>query len=274
MVEKKALRGEIAYYTRAIELDPTYAEAYYHRGKAHASWTGGLDNAVSDYSEAIRLKPDFGKAYLGRAKAYIWMNRDAQAWARAYEMLAEQLSEQIEGFGQADANASPEPETYWDEALGDLTKAIELGECNTAALIERSALYCELERFEEAIVDCDKAISCLDAQRRNLVWRSEIEEKWGLLGWSYGQAYLQRGKAYWGEHNTTQAFADFDQAIHMGGAQEAYLFRGALYYYDDDNGYRDEAREDLREYLKGGAGDLYKEQALEMLEELESDDSP
>ncbi len=56
--------------TRALDLDPICAEAYYERGQARM-FMGQLDRAIEDYTEALRLKRDFAKAYSARAGAYV-----------------------------------------------------------------------------------------------------------------------------------------------------------------------------------------------------------
>ena len=73
------LDGAIADYTKAIELKPDYADAYYHRGLAKQAkcsfggfvWTerGELDEAIADYTKAIELKPDYADAYYNRGLA-------------------------------------------------------------------------------------------------------------------------------------------------------------------------------------------------------------
>ena len=44
-------------YNRAIEINPTHANAYYNRACAQA-FQGDFDRAISDLAEAIRLEPD------------------------------------------------------------------------------------------------------------------------------------------------------------------------------------------------------------------------
>lgn len=44
-------------YTKAIELDPTFAVAYYRRGGVWES-KGDYDKAIADYEKAVELKPD------------------------------------------------------------------------------------------------------------------------------------------------------------------------------------------------------------------------
>ena len=56
----------IEAYSKAIELDPSYAEAYYARGSAYYYNNGQYDRAIEDSSKAISLKPDFGVAYSNR----------------------------------------------------------------------------------------------------------------------------------------------------------------------------------------------------------------
>src|SRR6516164_3629957 len=58
----------IADYTRAIELDPTYAAAYSNRGNAKQA-KGDLDGAIADCNRAIELDPKDSMAYFHRGIA-------------------------------------------------------------------------------------------------------------------------------------------------------------------------------------------------------------
>ena len=51
--------------TKAIRLNPGYAEAYYNRGLAHQS-VGNLKLAISDFDKAINLRNDNARAYYNR----------------------------------------------------------------------------------------------------------------------------------------------------------------------------------------------------------------
>ena len=74
--EKGNYEKAIEYFTKAIELKPDYAEAYFNRGLAHFK-TGSYYNkepyekAIQDFTKAIELKPDFADAYYHRSLAYI-----------------------------------------------------------------------------------------------------------------------------------------------------------------------------------------------------------
>ena len=58
----------IADYTRAIELDPTYAAAYSNRGNAKQA-KGDLDGAIADCNRAIELDPKDAMAHKNRGVA-------------------------------------------------------------------------------------------------------------------------------------------------------------------------------------------------------------
>jgi tetratricopeptide (TPR) repeat protein len=64
---KGDLDTAIADYTKAIELKPDDAEAYYNRGVAYGDKKLD-DQAIADYTKAIELKPDDVDAVAYRGK--------------------------------------------------------------------------------------------------------------------------------------------------------------------------------------------------------------
>jgi tetratricopeptide (TPR) repeat protein len=59
----------MANYTRAIELDPKLAVAYYNLGFAHYD-QGDPAAAIADYTQAIELDPKLAQAYINRGSAF------------------------------------------------------------------------------------------------------------------------------------------------------------------------------------------------------------
>jgi tetratricopeptide (TPR) repeat protein len=52
-------------YTKSIELNPKYAEAYINRGNILNS-EKRYDDAIRDFNKAIELRPDFPNSYFNR----------------------------------------------------------------------------------------------------------------------------------------------------------------------------------------------------------------
>jgi tetratricopeptide (TPR) repeat protein len=77
----------IADETKAIEIDPKFAEAYVNRGIAYLA-KGEHDKAIADFTKAIQLKPDLAEAYYNRGVSYERLGRKAEAIADYRSTLA------------------------------------------------------------------------------------------------------------------------------------------------------------------------------------------
>ena len=110
----------IEYYTRAIELNPEYADAYNNRGIAYKN-IKEYEKAIRDYNKAIELNPEYAMAYNNRGIAYYNLKE-------------------------------------YEEAISDYNKAIELNPEYAAAYNNRGNVYDDLKEYEKAISDYNKAI--------------------------------------------------------------------------------------------------------------------
>ena len=70
----------IEQLSRAIELNPTYPEAYHYRALAYRDQRD-YEKAILDHTKAIELKPDYADAYQNRATAYYYQGEYVRAWA-------------------------------------------------------------------------------------------------------------------------------------------------------------------------------------------------
>lgn len=61
----------ISDYTKALEIDPRYADAYYNRGNAYAK-KGLYDQAISEFTKALEINPRHADAYYNRGIANQW----------------------------------------------------------------------------------------------------------------------------------------------------------------------------------------------------------
>lgn len=64
----------IIFYTKAIELKPDLANAYFRRGFAYTIQKD-YQNAIADYTTVIESRPDFIWAYISRGSAYNKLNK-------------------------------------------------------------------------------------------------------------------------------------------------------------------------------------------------------
>ncbi len=79
---QKAYGEAINMFTAAIELDPSYVEAYLHRGKAYRIYEiSAVKEALDDFSKAIALNPKNAEAYYqrGLVEAYAIENEAAKS---------------------------------------------------------------------------------------------------------------------------------------------------------------------------------------------------
>src|SRR5262249_10784970 len=101
--DRKDWAKAAAEYTKAIQLDPGNAEAWWSRGFAHDAlqqW----GQSVADYSKALQLLPE----------NYGWLNHRGAAYYR---------------LGQ------------WEKALSDFSKALRLNPNDAEAWAGRGSLY-------------------------------------------------------------------------------------------------------------------------------------
>jgi tetratricopeptide (TPR) repeat protein len=111
--------------SRAIEIDPGFAEAYYNRGNAYVA-LGNHRQAIDDYGRAIEIKPGYVAAYCNRGHAYADLGNYRQAiedYSRAIEIKP--------GYADAYNNRAFIYLKQGDNISGcrDALKACELGNC-------------------------------------------------------------------------------------------------------------------------------------------------
>jgi tetratricopeptide (TPR) repeat protein len=86
--QKKDYDKAIADYTKAIEINPQSAEAYYNRGIAWYD-KGNNEKAIADYTKVIAINPKDAEAYDSRGDA--WEKKGNHAKAKADYAKAKEL---------------------------------------------------------------------------------------------------------------------------------------------------------------------------------------
>jgi len=212
---------KIKHYTKAIELDGTYAWAYVQRGFAYF-FDRQYVKALGDYTKAIEIDGDDYVPYYCRALAFekLGRKREAeydyrQAEQRAPKDPAWHIHRGNDHVGQgkhADAireyskaitlapklalaynnrGAVYSDQGQYTKALTDLTQAIALDTNSFRAYFNRGLTYLRMKRYDEAIRDNTTALG--------------IESR-------SAKAYYNRACAYEAKGMTDQAERDFEEA--------------------------------------------------------------
>ncbi|MFA7361264.1 MAG: tetratricopeptide repeat protein [Candidatus Kapaibacterium sp.] len=150
----KSYEKAIADYTKAIELKPDDADAYWSRGNAYY-YLQKYDEAIADYTKAIELKPDDADAYNNRGIAYRKLEKYDEAiadFSKAIELKPDYaLAYYNRGVAYYDLKK-------YEEVIADYTKAIELEPDFADAYINRGSAFSCLEEYDKSIADNSKAI--------------------------------------------------------------------------------------------------------------------
>ena len=143
----------IEIYSRAIELNPNYAEAYSNRGIAYKE-KGDYDRAIGDYTQAIGLESDYADAYYNRGNAY----RDIGDIDRAiedYNVAIELRPDYVEAYNNRAIAHSLQGN--YGRTIEDSTTAIEL-DFDAKAHYTRSVVYLLTGNYNRAIEGYTRAI--------------------------------------------------------------------------------------------------------------------
>jgi tetratricopeptide (TPR) repeat protein len=115
------LKAAIENYTKAIEFDPQYTDAYYERAMMHRA-IGDYAAAIADFTKVIEV----GSEYL-------------------------QVSYFERGMSQVENG-------NYDAAIADFTKVIELDNYSAEAYYRRGLAQYQKKNYKAAIVDYDRAL--------------------------------------------------------------------------------------------------------------------
>lgn len=150
-ISEKDLFKSIELYTKAINLNPYFSEAYNNRGYAK-QLINDKEGALEDYNKSIELDPNLAEAYNNRGNVKDDLN-DKEGAMKDFDKAIE-LNPQ---YANAYNNRGTLKNDLGDEngAMKDLNKAIELA----PNLIEA---YCNRGNLRRSIGDIDGAMEDLN----------------------------------------------------------------------------------------------------------------
>jgi len=201
---------DIADNTKAIELDPRYADAYLELGRAYGQ-SGDYDRDIAAETKAIELNPKLASAYDNRASAYLRKADNDRAISDETNAIEIDPKDAFAYLNRAYAYARSGDA---DREIADATKVIELDPNSSTAYQDRGAAYGTKGDYDREIADETKAI--------------ELDPK-------NAYAYLARGQADWNKDNFIGAIAEATKAIELDPKfANAYIDRGAAYAGEGD----------------------------------------
>lgn len=178
-------------YNKAIELKPSFYQAFNNRGLVYEKM--GLPNdALMDYNTAISLSSTFYQAYNNRGLVFERMGQYDNAIKDYNSAIALNPSdyEAYDNAGVLYGNSG-----RVDQAIQCLTCAINANENYDNAYDNRGLLYFSLGQYERSLHDFNRAIK---------------------LNSSFKEAYLNRAKLYFKIGEKSLAIQDFQTACSLG----------------------------------------------------------
>ena len=209
-------------HTKAIELNPNFADAYCLRGFAHRN-RGENEHAFEDSNTAINLDPDFADAYCLRGFTYLKKGK--------YNLAFEDANKAIElNPNFADAYCL-RGFAHWgkgenERAFEDSNTAINLKSNLSEAYYLRGFFYCQKGEYERAFKDSNTAINLKSNLAVGYRLRADIyssKREFDLAIKNYNKmleinpkdsyAYLSRGIIYVRDQEYELALDDFNKTI-------------------------------------------------------------
>jgi hypothetical protein len=137
----------IADFNKAIEINPSDADAYYNRGVVYHG-EGQYDQAISDYTKAIEIDPRYANAYNNRGLAY-------GKGKEQYDKAISDFSKAVEINPRHAEAYNNRGFTYYikgqhDKAISDYSKALEINPTDGMAYVNRIVAYIEKKEYEKA----------------------------------------------------------------------------------------------------------------------------
>lgn len=140
-------------YSRAIDLNPGYTDAYTFRALTYLK-LGNFDRAVMDLDKVIALDPT-ADSYRTRADVYA-RNGYLDKAIKDYDKLLELDPGSASGYRNR-ATAYGEKNDY-QKAIGDITKAIEVEPNNPMWRYDRAILKANYGDYSAAMIDAEYAL--------------------------------------------------------------------------------------------------------------------
>jgi tetratricopeptide (TPR) repeat protein len=165
-----------AQFTKALEVDPDWVEAYVNRGQAYV-FQGEWDKAIKDFDQALKLDPETFEALYNRGRVYTKMGHPDKAVADYTVALKLKKDDWQVYYNRG--NAYLDAEKY-QEALKDYNQALKLDPKNPGIIHNRGLAELALGQASQALEDFGQALT--------------IDPKFALAQYNRGRALEKLGR--------------------------------------------------------------------------------
>ncbi|MBI1258746.1 MAG: tetratricopeptide repeat protein [Chloroflexi bacterium] len=191
--------GGDADLDQAIALAPDNLEYRWERGMLRMRYQAEQHElALEDFSKIIELSTDIeelDRAYGWRLVSYDALGLKQALLADLDWLIAHDLADAL--LYSWRSHLLYDLERY-EEALEDVNKAIEMAPKHMDYLVDRARIYEQLKRYEDEINDLTS-------------WMKSVRDSLLL-----NMLYMDRATAFFKIGNKEQAYADFEEAIRRG----------------------------------------------------------
>ena len=202
-------------FDKAIELNPNYAEAYYYRSCSYDF--SDYEHQIKDLTKAIEINPNFVEAYKFRGAVYNYICEYDKAINDFNKVIELSSNTSILASAYSGRASSYNGKGNYDKAIEDYTKAIELDQDKADFYLYRGGCYFDKGDYKKAINDYTIAI--------NLYYRI-LEPK----SYLFIMFYKLRADAYFADGDYSNAIKDYTEIIELDPQNsDAYFNRGLAY---------------------------------------------
>ena len=165
--EKREFKKAVEAYSRAIELEPDNAGAFYRRGNFYWWHTSQYRKSVADLTRAIELNPAHPQSWYRRARSYQYLGEFEKAVADYSEVIAMEAMDFWPWYRRGEVYVAMEK---WNNAVKDLSNAIQMNPAEIDEYLLRAIAYSKLNQFEKALYDLNRFKERVETQNDSTNW--------------------------------------------------------------------------------------------------------
>ncbi len=226
----------IANYSKVIEIDPNYSDAYNKRGMAQGM-LGKYNNSIEDLDQAIKLNPNNAEFYNNRGSSLGKLENYNEALEDLNQAISLDSTDEFSYFNRGVVKVNLD---MYQTAIEDLNKSIYLNPSKALTYYYRGTAKLLLTKYNDAVNDFNNAIKLDSNDELSYHNRGQANfnlNKYKLAIEDYSKAieinpkylspYLTRGITHYIERNYKESINDFNIILNADSNDiEIYYYRG------------------------------------------------